>query len=59
MNIVYVTSRSEFRKWLAENSCKESECWIAVKRGKEPPLNCVWYLDAVEEALCFVGSIQQ
>jgi len=35
------------------NSTAEKECWIAVKRGKTPPVDALWYLDAVEEALCF------
>ena len=26
---------------------------MVVKKGKNPPIDCVWYLDAVEEALCF------
>lgn len=26
---------------------------MAAKRGKNPPTDCVWYLDAVEEVLCF------
>ena len=26
---------------------------MAVKRGKTPPAGALWYLDAVEEALCF------
>lgn len=53
MNIINVKSRAEFRAWLTENHDKEKECWIAVKRGKTPPEGALWYLDAVEEALCF------
>lgn len=53
INILYITNRNEFREWLIENSATEKECWIAVKRGKTPPENALWYLDAVEEALCF------
>ena len=26
---------------------------MVAKKGKHPPTDCVWYLDAVEEALCF------
>lgn len=52
-NILEINSRSEFRKWLMVNSPTEKECWIAVKRGKTPPKDALWYLDAVEEALCF------
>ena len=52
-NILHITSREEFRKWLYQNCNKETECWIAVKRGKPTNDNNLWYLDAVEEALCF------
>lgn len=52
-NILSFTTRQKFRTWLEENSGKEKECWIVAKRGKEKPKNNIWYLDAVEEALCF------
>ena len=52
-NILDINCRQAFRKWLAENHAKESECWVAVKRGNNPPADMLWYLDAVEEALCF------
>lgn len=52
-NILDITERTDFREWLAANSATERECWIAVKRGKTPPEDALWYLDAVEEALCF------
>lgn len=52
-NILNITTRSDFRKWLIENHNKESECWMVAKKGKNPPKDCVWYLDAVEEVLCF------
>ncbi len=52
-NLLDINERSEFRKWLADNHATERECWIAVKRGKIPPKDMLWYLDAVEEALCF------
>ena len=52
-NILKISSRAEFRKWLTDNHTAEKECWIAVKRGKTPPTGMLWYLDAVEEALCF------
>ena len=52
-NILDIRSRSEFRQWLNEYSTTEKECWLAVKRGKTPPADALWYLDAVEEALCF------
>ena len=52
-NILKISSRAEFRKWLTDNHTAEKECWIAVKRGETPPTGMLWYLDAVEEALCF------
>lgn len=53
-NILYdVKNRQEFRKWLEENHEKETECWIFVKRGIPKDESTFWYLDAVEEALCF------
>ncbi len=52
-NILNISDRSVFRQWLTEHSSNEKECWIAVKRGKTPPEDALWYLDAVEEALCF------
>lgn len=52
-NIIDINSRSAFREWLLIHSTSEKECWIAVKRGKTPPEGALWYLDAVEEALCF------
>ncbi len=54
VNIISAPCRNSFRKWLGENHDRETECWTAVKRGKTPPQDGIlWYLDAVEEALCF------
>lgn len=52
-NILEINSRSEFRTWLAANHNKEQECFIHVKRGKPTNKTELWYIDAVEEALCF------
>ena len=53
-NILLAKNREEFRKWLMENHSTENECWISVKRGKpKENENVFWYIDAVEEALCF------
>ena len=52
-NILNITTRAEFRQWLIENHDKETECWMVVKKGNQPPTGYVWYLDAVEEVLCF------
>ena len=52
-NLLLVKNRYEFRDWLMRNHNTETECWINVKRGKPKDDNIFWYLDAVEEALCF------
>ena len=53
-NVLYeVKDRHAFRKWLSEHYDKETECWIFVKRGIPKDDSTFWYLDAVEEALCF------
>ena len=52
-NILNVKNRTEFRKWLTDHSLLEKECWVDVKRGKPVDKDHFWYLDAVEEALCF------
>lgn len=58
VNILDITRREDFRKWLTAYSATEKECWIAVRRGKTPPDGALWYLDAVEEALriCWIDS---
>lgn len=57
-NVLSAKNRSEFRSWLAENSQIASECWVTVKRGKPTDETEFWYIDAVEETLCF-GWIEQ
>lgn len=52
-NVLDICNRYDFRDWLIRNSATEKECWIAVKSGKTLPDGALWYLDAVEEALCF------
>lgn len=52
-NILNVANRDEFRQWLSENRALASDCWVALKRGKPTDETTFWYLDAVEEALCF------
>ena len=52
-NILNITNRKEFREWLYKNSSKEVECYIKLKRGKPIDPNTFYYIDAVEEALCF------
>lgn len=52
-NLLEISTRAQFRDWLSRHHLSEKECWVAVKRGKTPPADALWYLDAVEEALCF------
>lgn len=52
-NIVAAKNRVEFRDWLSAHCSTEIECWVAVKRGKPENDDVFYYLDAVEEALCF------
>ena len=52
-NQLTVKTRAEFREWLCEHHASEKECWLIVKRGRPIDENHFWYLDAVEEALCF------
>ena len=52
-NIITCTNRIEFREWLAQHSDTEKECWLHLTRGKPVDPDIFYYLDAVEEALCF------
>lgn len=52
-NLLKVTNREAFRHWLAENGDQASECWVNVKRGIPKGNGHFWYVDAVEEAMCF------
>lgn len=52
-NLLHAATREAFRAWLTENHSRECECWLVVKKGRHPSPDCVRYLDAVEEALCF------
>jgi uncharacterized protein YdeI (YjbR/CyaY-like superfamily) len=49
---LYLTSRAEFRKWLARNHGSRKEIWLVQykKATGKPSIN---YADAVEEAICF------
>ena len=51
--ILAISSRAEFRLWLRENGKKAKECYIVLRRGKPTDSNCFYYIDAVEEAICF------
>ena len=52
-NLLNVKNRKEFREWLKENYVTQKECWVCVKRGRPLHNDTFWYIDAVEEALCF------
>ena len=52
-NVLAIDNRVDFRCWLADNSSSESECWVQAKRGKPAGEERLYYIDAVEEALCF------
>ena len=52
-NILQCKNRHEFRAWLMERAGQETECWVEVRRGRPDDDSVFWYLDAVEEALCF------
>lgn len=52
-NILEVDNRAGFREWLALHADSEKECWVELKRGKPSEPDVFYYLDAVEEALCF------
>lgn len=52
-NLLPAKTRDEFREWLIKNHQTEKECWVVVKRGRPVDSKTFWYIDAVEEALCF------
>lgn len=53
VRLLPVKDREEFRQWLAEHAATEKECWVHVEKGEPSDTEHLWYLDAVEEALCF------
>ena len=52
MKEVYLTTRAEWRKWLAQNHNKESGIWLVFYK-KHTRIPALEYDAAVEEALCF------
>lgn len=60
-NILDLSNRQAFRAWLEGHHATEAECWLAVKRGRPADDAALYYLDAVEEALCFgwIDSVQK
>ena len=52
-NVLTIHSRRDLREWFSLHAAEASECWVEVKRGKPVDLEVFYYIDAVEEALCF------
>lgn len=52
-NLLNAKNRKELRQWLIKNHDNENECWVIVKRGRPQNDDTFWYIDAVEEAMCF------
>ena len=52
-NVLSVNNRIQFREWLMLHAEESDECWVDVKRGRPSDPAVFYYLDAVEEALCF------
>ncbi|MFT8400467.1 MAG: YdeI/OmpD-associated family protein [Lentilactobacillus diolivorans] len=53
INKLTVINQAAFRKWLVTHHNTEPECWVNVKRGIPTDNHHFWYIDAVEEAMCF------
>lgn len=53
INLLDAKSRDELREWLKINHKTAAECWVVVKRGRPIEDGTFWYVDAVEEAMCF------
>lgn len=49
---IHFRNRNELREWLYKNGTSEKELWIRFCK-KHTGIECVPYVDAVEEALCF------
>lgn len=47
-----VTTRGEFRRWLAQNHRTKNEIWLVIYK-KASRRATIAYEDAVEEAMCF------
>lgn len=50
--ILQVSTRKGLRNWLEKNCETTDHCWVLTTRGKKLE-KTIYYLDAVEEALCF------
>jgi uncharacterized protein YdeI (YjbR/CyaY-like superfamily) len=49
---IYFRNREEWRKWLEENSSSSDGLWM-INFKKHTGRECIPYVEAVEEALCF------
>lgn len=48
------SNREMLHEWLKENHDSAANCWVLCKRVEKPPGDGIlWYVDVVEEALCF------
>lgn len=52
-NLLNAKNRDELRVWLEKYHKSKKECWVVVKRGRPKNDGTFWYIDAVEEAMCF------
>ena len=48
-----IRTRQELRQWLLSNHSTEKECHVRCRRGRPPEDGSLWYVDVVEEAICF------
>ena len=52
-SVITFRNRAEFRAWLSENHNTQTACWVPVVRLRPEDDEHLYYIDAVEEALCF------
>jgi uncharacterized protein YdeI (YjbR/CyaY-like superfamily) len=52
INLLYVSNRKDWRRWLEKNHANEKEIWLVYYK-KHTGKDRIPYEDAVEEALCF------
>lgn len=52
-HLIDVHSRAEFYQWMVNHHDTEQECWVRINRSVKPVPEIIWYVDAVEVALCF------
>jgi uncharacterized protein YdeI (YjbR/CyaY-like superfamily) len=52
-NLLSFSERNQLRAWFEANHQTETCCWVACNRSKQPKPDTLFYIDIVEEALCF------